>query len=278
MSNLDERPMPDPTKDHNDPVLLSTQSGGVLRATMNRPAARNTLSEAMLAALQAALDEAADDAQVRAIVIAAQGPGFCGGHDLKEMTAHRIDEDGGRRYYTQIFDTCSKMMQTIVSHPKVIIAEVQGIAAAAGCQLVAACDMAIASASARFGVNGINSGVFCSTPMVALSRNISRKRVMELLSLGEMMSAAEALAAGLVNRVVAADDLRAEADAMAATLAARPSGVLKLGKQAFYRQLEMPLDEAYRFTAETIVDNMMMDDAREGIDAFIAKRDPKWTT
>ncbi len=278
MSNLDERPMPDPTKDHNDPVLLSTQSGGVLRATMNRPAARNTLSEAMLAALQAALDEAADDAQVRAIVIAAQGPGFCGGHDLKEMTAHRIDEDGGRRYYTQIFDTCSTMMQTIVSHPKVIIAEVQGIAAAAGCQLVAACDMAIASASARFGVNGINSGVFCSTQMVALSRNISRKRVMELLSLGEMMSAAEALAAGLVNRVVAADDLRAEADAMAATLAARPSGVLKLGKQAFYRQLEMPLDEAYRFTAETIVDNMMMDDAREGIDAFIAKRDPKWTT
>ncbi|MGI9464210.1 MAG: enoyl-CoA hydratase [Aestuariivirgaceae bacterium] len=270
--------MQETAKDHNDPVLLSTLQDGVLRLTLNRPASRNTLSEAMLAALQAALDDAAEDADVRAIVIAANGPGFCGGHDLKQMTARRSDEDGGRGYFDWIYNVCAKMMQTIVSHPKVIVAEVQGIATAAGCQLVAACDMAVASAEARFGVNGINSGLFCSTPMVALSRNVSRKRAMELLTLGDMMSAGEAMEAGLVNRVVAPDDLRAEADQMAAGLAAQSSSVLTLGKQAFYRQLEMPLNEAYQFASEKIVDNMMMDDAREGIDAFIDKRDPKWTT
>ncbi len=270
--------MPDITRNHNDPILLSALDEGVLRLTMNRPAGRNTLSEEMLDALQTALDEAAENADVRAIVIAANGPGFCGGHDLKEMTARRSDEDGGRDYFVWIYNVCSKMMQTIVSHPKVIIAEVQGTATAAGCQLVAACDMAVASSDAHFGVNGINSGLFCSTPMVALSRNISRKRAMELLTLGEMMTAGEAMEAGLVNRVVDPDELRAATDAMAARLAAQSSSVLKLGKQAFYRQLEMPLNEAYRFASETIVENMMMDDAREGIGAFIEKRDPKWTT
>jgi enoyl-CoA hydratase/carnithine racemase len=170
------------------------------------------------------------------------------------------------------------MMQTIVSHPKVIIAQVQGIATAAGCQLVAACDLAVASSAARFGVNGINSGLFCSTPMVALSRNIGRKRAMELLTLGEMLSADEALEAGLVNQVVSPDELHSQTDAMAARLAARPSAVLALGKQAFYAQAELPLAEAYELTSKAIVDNMMMDDAREGIGAFIDKRDPKWKT
>ena len=270
--------MPDPSIDQNAAPLLSTLSDGVLRLTMNRPERRNTLSDAMLAALQDALDQAAENAEVRAIVLAAKGPGFCGGHDLKEMTARRSDSDGGRAYYTELFDTCSKMMLTIVNHPNVIIAEVQGTATAAGCQLVAACDLAVASSEARFGVNGINSGLFCSTPMVALSRNISRKRAMEMLTLGEMMTAQEAKEAGLVNRVVEPDNLRKEADKMAAGLASRAAGVLKLGKQAFYRQLEMPLDEAYPFASQTIVDNMMMDDAREGIGAFIEKRDPKWKT
>ena len=262
----------------DEPVLLRDLNAGVLRLTMNRPRQRNPLGEAMLAALQEALDEAAENDDGRAIVIASEGPGFCGGHDLKEMTSHRSDDDGGRAYFEQIFATCAKMMQTVGQHPKVIIAQVQGIATAAGCQLVAACDLAVASSEARFGVNGINSGLFCSTPMVALSRNIGRKRAMELLTLGEMMSAAEALEAGLVNRVVAPDALKAETDQMAGRLASRPSAVLKLGKQAFYRQLEMPLAEAYAFTSKKIVDNMMMDDAREGIGAFIEKRDPKWTT
>ena len=259
-------------------ILLVSLEGGVLRLTMNRPRQRNPLSEGMLARLQAELDAAADNESVRAIILCSEGPGFCGGHDLKEMTAHRSDADGGRGYFEQVFAACSTMMQTIVGHPKVIIAEVQGIATAAGCQLVAACDLAVASTAARFGVNGINSGLFCSTPMVALSRNIPRKRAMELLTLGDMMDADEALNAGLVNQVVAPDELRQASGAMAARLAKRPSAVLKLGKQAFYRQLELPLDEAYRFTSKTIVDNMMMDDAREGIGAFIEKRDPKWTT
>ena len=262
----------------DQPFVISDLTGGILRLTLNRPASRNPLSEGMLAGLQAALDEAAENMKVRAIIIASEGPGFCGGHDLKQMTSHRTDDDKGRQYFTDIFATCATMMQTIVAHPKVIIAEVQGIATAAGCQLVAASDLAVASTAARFGVNGINSGLFCSTPMVALSRNIGRKRAMELLTLGGMMSADEALEAGLVNKVVSPDELRSMADEMAAGLAARPNAVLKMGKQAFYKQIELPLAEAYALTSKTIVDNMMMDDAREGIGAFIDKRDPKWTT
>ncbi|NNE24353.1 MAG: enoyl-CoA hydratase [Rhizobiales bacterium] len=278
MSVQSEPLAPEVAGQDEGPVLLSSLSAGVLRLTMNRPRSRNPLSEAMLSSLQSALDDAAVNKDVRAIVIASEGPGFCGGHDLKQMTARRSDEDGGRQYFTDIFAACATMMQTIVSHPKVIIAQVQGIATAAGCQLVAACDLAIASTAARFGVNGINSGLFCSTPMVALSRNIGRKRAMELLTLGEMLSAAEALEAGLVNQVVAPDELQRQTDEMAARLAARPSAVLALGKQAFYAQIELPLAEAYELTSKAIVDNMMMADAREGIGAFIDKRDPKWTT
>ncbi len=260
-------------------IVLSALSGtGVLRITMNRPRRRNALSQAMLAAIQGELEAAADNASVRAIVIAANGPGFCGGHDLKEMTGHRGDVDGGRAHFEATFAACATVMQTIVAHPKVIVAQVQGIATAAGCQLVAACDLAVASSAARFGVNGINSGLFCSTPMVALSRNIPRKRAMELLTLGELMDADEARAAGLVNRVVAPDELTGATDDMAERLASRASAVLKLGKQAFYRQLEMPLDEAYAFTSTVIVDNMLLDDAIEGIGAFLDKRKPDWKT
>jgi enoyl-CoA hydratase/carnithine racemase len=270
-----------PTQSHPDAasqaILLKTLANdGVLRLTLNRPSQRNPLSQAMLAALQAALDDAAGDNAVRAIIIAANGPGFCGGHDLREMTAHRGDPDGGRAHFEQTFSRCATLMQTIVNHPHVIVAEVQGIATAAGCQLVAACDLAVASNMAQFGVNGINSGLFCSTPMVALSRNIPRKRAMALLTLGELMSAEEALEVGLVNEVVEPEDLTAAGDELAGRLASRAAAVLKLGKQAFYRQLEMPLDEAYAFTSRVIVDNMLMDDAVEGIGAFLDKRKPEW--
>ncbi|WP_108880814.1 enoyl-CoA hydratase [Anderseniella sp. Alg231-50] len=258
------------------PLLSVENTGSILRLTLMRGSQRNPLSRAMLDAIVAALEAAATDKSVRAIVIAGQAPGFCGGHDLKEMTAHRTDADGGRAFYEALFARCSEMMQMIVAHPKIVIAEVNGIATAAGCQLVAACDMAVAGASARFGVNGINSGLFCSTPMVALSRNIGRKRAMELLTTGALLNAHEAMTAGIVNRICADDDLAKVTQELATTLAERSQAVLALGKKAFYEQLEMPLDEAYRHTSKVIVDNMMMKDAEEGIGAFLEKRKPEW--
>ncbi len=258
------------------PLLSIENTGSILRLTLMRGAQRNPLSFAMLDAIVGALEAAAADKSVRAIIIAGEAPGFCGGHDLKEMTSHRIDEDGGRAFYEALFARCSEMMQMIVAHPKIIIAEVNGIATAAGCQLVAACDMAVAGASARFGVNGINSGLFCSTPMVALSRNIGRKRAMELLTTGALMNAHEAMTAGIVNRICADDDLGKTTQQLAATLAERSQAVLALGKKAFYEQIEMPLDQAYRHTSKVIVDNMMMKDAQEGIGAFLDKRKPEW--
>lgn len=259
------------------PLLSAANTAGIARLTLMRGSQRNPLSTAMLDAMVAALEAAASDKSVRAIVIAGEAPGFCGGHDLKEMTSHRTDTDGGRAFYEALFARCSEMMQMIVAHPKIVIAEVNGIATAAGCQLVAACDMAVAGASARFGVNGINSGLFCSTPMVALSRNIGRKRAMELLTTGALMNAQEAMAAGIVNQVCADDDLETVTGHLAAKLVERSPAVLALGKKAFYEQLEMPLDEAYRHTSEVIVDNMMMKDAREGIGAFLEKRKPEWS-
>ncbi len=258
------------------PLLSTENTGSILRLTLMRGSRRNPLSTAMLDAMVAALEAAATDKSVRAIVIAGEAPGFCGGHDLKEMTSHRSDADGGRAFYEALFARCSEMMQMIVAHPKIVIAEVNGIATAAGCQLVAACDMAVAGASARFGVNGINSGLFCSTPMVALSRNIGRKRAMELLTTGALMTAEEAMAAGIVNQVCADDDLETVTGQLAAKLVERSQAVLALGKKAFYEQLEMPLDEAYRHTSKVIVDNMMMKDAEEGIGAFLEKRKPEW--
>jgi enoyl-CoA hydratase/carnithine racemase len=245
----------------------------VLRLVLANPPA-NALSEALLDALVAALDEAAADPAVRVVAIAAEGKIFSGGHDLKEMTGLRGAPDGGRADFERIFGRCSEMMQKILALPKPVVAEVGGLATAAGCQLVATCDIAIASRAARFGVNGIDVGLFCSTPMVALSRNVAPTAALDMLMTGRMIDAERALAAGLVSRV--ADDLRAETDAVVDALLARPPQVLALGKRAFYEQLRMPVADAYRFASATIVDNMLMDEAREGISAFIDKRKRAW--
>ena len=258
------------------PVLLRANDGPIAVLTLNRPETRNTLSEAMLAALGDELTAIAKDGKVRAVVLAANGPAFSGGHDLKEMTARRSDPDGGRGYFKQIMDTCSAMMQQIVQLPQPVIAAVQGTATAAGCQLVASCDLAVASAEAKFGVSGINAGLFCSTPMVALSRNVARKHALDMLVTGDMISAEEALRIGLVNRVVPAGTERDAALALGRKIAGKSAHVVKIGKQAFYRQLEMGLADAYRYTADVMVKNMMARDAKEGISAFVEKRPPKW--
>jgi enoyl-CoA hydratase/carnithine racemase len=260
----------------NEPVLLREDAGPVAVLTLNRPDIRNTLSEAMLAALGSTLTAIAGDRAVRAVVLTAKGPGFSGGHDLKEMTARRSDADGGRAYFAQIMQTCSAMMQQIVHLPQPVIAAVQGTATAAGCQLVASCDLAVASSAAKFGVSGINVGLFCSTPMVALSRNVARKQAMEMLLTGDLISAEHALRIGLINHVVTPGDEFATALTLARKVADKSSCAVKLGKNAFYRQLDMDLDDAYRFTAGVMVENMMAHDAEEGIAAFVAKRTPKW--
>ncbi len=257
-------------------VLLRQDSGGIARLVLNRPAQRNALNQALLDRLNGEIAALSADDSVRAVIIAANGPGFCGGHDLREMTDHRDDSDGGLGYYEALFANCSKMMLAIINSPKVFVAEVQGIATAAGCQLVATCDLAVASNAARFGGNGVDSGLFCTTPMVALSRNLGRKKSMELLTLGRLMSAEQALQGGLVNEVVAPGALKEATHAMAATLAQKSRAVLALGKRAFYEQLNMSMEEAYRHTSRIIVDNMMMEDAREGICAFLEKRKARW--
>jgi enoyl-CoA hydratase/carnithine racemase len=249
---------------------------GVLRLTLNRPNERNALSSALLDALHQAIERAGGNDAVRAVVIAANGPGFCAGHDLKEITAHRRDADGGRLFYEQLFAGCTRLMSAIRRSPLVFTAEVGGTATAAGCQLVASCDMAVASRAARFGVNGIDSGLFCSTPMVAVARNLPHKLAMELLTTGRLMSAEEAKSAGLVNQVVEPEALRQASDALTARLVKRSRAVLALGKRAFYAQINMDFDEAYDFTERVIVDNLMMADAEEGIAAFLARRTPVW--
>ena len=259
-----------------EPALLRDSIGSIAVLTLNRPKTRNTLSEAMLAALGDELTAIGKDRAVRAVVLAATGPAFSGGHDLKELTARRADPDGGRAYFRHIMLTCSAMMQQIVRLPQPVIAAVQATATAAGCQLVASCDLAVASADAKFGVSGINAGLFCSTPMVALSRNVARKHALEMLVTGDLISAEEAWRIGLVNRVVAAGSEREAALALGRKIAAKSAHVVKIGKQAFYRQLEMGLDDAYHYTAEVMVENMLARDAEEGIDAFIEKRAPKW--
>jgi enoyl-CoA hydratase/carnithine racemase len=258
------------------PLLFCETIGPVAVITFNRPAQRNTLSEEVIAALHAAFDEIATDTKARALVIASQGPAFSSGHDLKQLTSHRSDADGGRAYYARTMHACSAMMQAIVNLPKPVIAAVQGIATAAGCQLVASCDMAVASDDARFATSGIDNGLFCSTPMVALSRNVPRKQAMEMLMTGEPISARRAMEIGLVNQVVPAGQERDAAIALAQKVARKSAYAIKLGKQAFYRQAEMNLADAYRFTAEVMTENMMAFDAKEGIGAFIEKREPKW--
>jgi enoyl-CoA hydratase/carnithine racemase len=258
----------------NEPLLLRADRDGVATLTLNRPQTRNLLTEAMLATLRQSLVAIAGDSSVRAVVLAAEGPVFCAGHDLREMTARRADADGGRAYYKQLFDTCSAMMQQIVDLPQPVIAAVEGAAAAAGCQLVAACDLAVASSAAKFGTSGINVGLFCSTPMVPLSRKVARKHAMEMLLTGDMISAKEAYRIGLVSRVVEPGRALAEAITLARTIARKPPAAVRLGKQAFYRQAEMGLADAYSFASDVMAANMMEADTIEGIAAFIEKRPP----
>jgi enoyl-CoA hydratase/carnithine racemase len=258
------------------PILLREQVGSIAVLTLNRPAQRNSLSEALIARLHTALGEIADDKAVRAVVIAATGPAFSAGHDLKELSARRGDADRGRAYFAKLMNACSAMMQAIVGLPQPVVAAVQGVATAAGCQLVAACDLAVASEAAAFATPGVDIGLFCSTPMVALSRNVPRKQALEMLLTGEPIPAARAREIGLVNRVVAAGTERAEAIALAEKVALKSAYTVKLGKAAFYRQAEMDLAAAYRYAAEVMTENMMARDAEEGICAFIEKREPTW--
>ena len=258
------------------PPLLPTRAAGVLTITLNRAEARNALSESLMRALQLTLDEAVDDTSVKVIVIAAQGPAFSSGHDLKEMSAHRADPDRGLAYYRGVFAQCSHLMLSIANHPKPVIAQVHAVATAAGCQLVASCDLALASETARFATPGVNIGLFCSTPMVALSRAIPRKAAMEMLLTGEAVSAEDAQRLGLVNRVVPAAELEKETQALARFIASKPTHTLKWGKQAFGHQLELGLSNAYDYVSEVMVQNMLHAEAVEGIGAFLDKRPPKW--
>jgi enoyl-CoA hydratase/carnithine racemase len=259
-----------------DPVLLRENVGGIAVLTLNRPASRNSLSEGMIAELHGALNEIHGDRRVRAVVIAASGTAFSAGHDMKELTARRTDADRGRAYFAKMMNACSAMMQAIVQLPKPVVAAVQGVATAAGCQLVASCDLAVASESASFATPGVDIGLFCSTPMVALSRNVPRKHAMEMLLTGEPVSAAAAREMGLINRVVAAGTERDAAIALAQRIANKSAYTVKIGKAAFYRQAEMSLAEAYRYASEVMTENMMARDSEEGIGAFIEKRAPSW--
>jgi enoyl-CoA hydratase/carnithine racemase len=259
-----------------DAVLLRETIDGVAVLTLNRPAVRNSLSLEMLEAMIAALAAIAADPSVRAVVVAANGPAFCAGHDLKELTARRTDADGGRAFFTTVWERCRTMMQSVRSLPKPVIAAVQGAASAAGCQLVATCDLAVASTAATFATPGVNIGLFCSSPMVALSRNVAPKHAMEMLLTGDPVSADHALKIGLINRLAAPGTEREEAIALARHIASRSPAAIRIGKPAFYAQLEMDFGEAAEFAAEVMVDNMLEDDAVEGIGAFIAKRKPNW--
>ena len=257
-------------------MLMREDVAGVTVLTLNQPASRNTLSEAMLEALGDALTAIAHDESVRAVVLAANGPAFCAGHDLKELSRHRSEADGGRAYFKHIMTMCSTMMQQIIALPQPVIAAVQGPASAAGCQLVASCDLAIGSKAAKFATPGVHIGLFCSTPMVALSRDVARKHAMEMLLVGDLIPAEEAARIGLINRVVANGRERDEAIKLARGVAEKSVMTVKLGKQGFYRQLEMPLAEAYEYVTDVMVENMLKHDAEEGIGAFIDKRAPHW--
>lgn len=257
-------------------MLLESQSGAVANLRLNRPAARNALSLAMIEHLQIALTRCANDPNVHVIVISAEGPVFSAGHDLKEIKEARAANDDGRAFFERIMLACSTMMQTIVTCPKPVIASVQGVATAAGCQLVASCDLAVASTDAGFATPGVNIGLFCSTPMVALSRNVARKHAMEMLLTGDIIPADRARELGLVNRVVAPNKLEDNTLALAQQIASKSPKTLKIGKEAFYAQAELPLNEAYEYAGRVMVTNLLERDSREGIDAFIEKRPPHW--
>jgi enoyl-CoA hydratase/carnithine racemase len=253
------------------PVLLEEHDRGILRLTLNRPEARNALSEALMSALLEALARAGNDAQTRVVVIAGAGPAFCAGHDLRELCA-----DPQRETYERVFAQCSELMLAIVRLPKPVIAEIHGVATAAGCQLVATCDLAVAASDARFATPGVNIGLFCSTPMVALTRAVGRKAAMEMLLTGKLIDAETAQAIGLINRVVPRDGLHDAVNDLAREIAGKSALTVKIGKEAFYRQAELDLASAYRYAAEVMTTNMLARDAAEGIDAFLTKRPPVW--
>lgn len=258
------------------PPLLRENIGTIAVLTLDRPQSRNSLSEAMLAALRQELERLATDKRIRAVVLAANGPAFSAGHDLKELTAHRADPDQGRGYTRHIMESCSAMMLAILRLPQPVVAAVEATATAAGCQLVATCDLAVASRNAKFSTPGVHIGLFCSTPMVALSRTVARKHAMEMLLTGDMTSADDAYRIGLVNRVVEPGAARDEALKLARKIAAKSAAVVRLGKEAFYRQIEMDVVDAYSYANEVMLRNMMARDAEEGMSAFVEKRTPVW--
>ena len=259
-------------------ILLKDKiDNGILRLTLNNPKNQNTLSELMIDSLKKAFSDAATDQSIKVIILAANGPIFCAGHDLKEITEARKSQDSGTDYFKQLFDSCSELMQMIVSNPKPVIAEVDGIATAAGCQLVASCDLAIATNDSKFATPGVNIGLFCSTPMVALSRNVAKKHAMEMLLTGDMVDSKNAKAIGLINNHVSKDLLMEKTLSIANKIANKSAMTVKMGKQAFYIQSELELSEAYKYTSKIMVENMLKEDAKEGIDAFINKRNPQWT-
>jgi enoyl-CoA hydratase/carnithine racemase len=258
-------------------ILERYDTGAVAHLRMNSPERLNALSDEMLSALQSAFDTLKDDRTIRAVVLSGAGKAFCAGHDLKQMTAGRQAEDGGQAYFADLFDRCARMMLTIRDLPQPVIAQAHGIATAAGCQLVASCDLAVAAEGTRFGVNGVNIGLFCSTPMVALSRNLSRKHAFEMLTTGQFIDATRAETLGLINRVVPPERLEAETQDLAETLAAKLGAAIKIGKRAFYDQIEMPVEAAYAHAGAVMVENMLFRDTEEGIAAFLGKRDPDWT-
>ncbi|UWQ76857.1 enoyl-CoA hydratase [Leisingera sp. M658] len=257
-------------------ILERHDTGGIARLKMNTPEKLNALSDEMLAALQAQIDALREDSSIKVVILSGTGKGFCAGHDIKQMTAGRAAADGGKAYFQDLFARCTSVMTGLQSLPQVVIAQVHGIATAAGCQLVASCDLAVAAEDTKFGVNGVNIGLFCSTPMVALSRNIPRKQAFELLTTGEFINAARAVDLGLANRAVPLEELEDETARLAETIAAKLGSAVKIGKQAFYEQLQMPLDQAYAYTSGVIVENLMYRDTIEGMAAFIEKRAPDW--
>ena len=257
-------------------ILERRDANAIAHLRMNAPERLNALSDEMLAALQEQIDALKNDSTIKAVVLSGEGKAFCAGHDIRQMNAGRAAEDGGKAYFEGLFARCTSVMLGLQRLPQPVIAQVHGIATAAGCQLVASCDLAVAAQGTRFGVNGVNIGLFCSTPMVALSRNIPRKHAFELLTTGEFMSAVRAAELGLINRAVPEEDLEAETLKMAETIASKLGSAVKIGKEAYYRQIEMPLDEAYAYTSGVIVENLMHRDTIEGLNAFIEKRPPNW--
>lgn len=258
-------------------LLERRDTNAICHLHMNAPDRLNALSDEMLAAFKAEFDALQTDTSVRVVVISGAGKAFCAGHDLKQMTAGRQAEDGGKAYFKGLFDRCAEVMTGVQKLPQPVIAQVHGIATAAGCQLVASCDLAVAAEGTRFGVNGVNIGLFCSTPMVALSRNIPRKQAFELLVTGEFLDAEAAKDLGLINRVVPAEALETETQALAEKVASKLGVAVKIGKRAFYEQAQMTLEDAYAHTGQVMVENMLHRDTEEGVSAFLEKRPPNWT-